>query len=110
MIGQGNDTYELVVNLVDAWRPSQNYGHESKFQKEVSEFLDEQLNKDIGGGMGDMMGGGGPNYVVSRERGNSRGEVVINDTVGIEMKRHFSNSQKKKLRGQLVDYADNYPT
>jgi hypothetical protein len=25
------------------------------------------------------------------------------------MKRHFSNDQKRKLRGQLEDYADNYP-
>ncbi|WP_336001700.1 hypothetical protein [Halorientalis halophila] len=105
MFGEGNQTYQQVVELVDAWRPSQNYGHESKFQKELSEFLDEELNRQTGG----IMGGNGDNHVVSRERGNSRGDVVIDDLVGIEMKRHFSNSQKKKLRGQLEDYADNYP-
>jgi len=35
--------------------------------------------------------------------------VVVDDEVGIELKRNFTNSQKKKkLRGQLEDYADNY--
>ena len=110
MFGQGNQTYQKVVDLVHAWRPSQDYGHESKFQKELAEFLDEQLNNQDSGMMGGIMGGGGgDNYVVGRERGNARGDIVIDDTVGIEMKRHFSNSQKRKLRGQLEDYADNYP-
>lgn len=110
MFGQDNQTYQKVVELLDAWRPSQDYGHESKFQSELSDFLDEELNKQNDGLMGDMMGGGGgSNHVVSRERGNARGDVVVDDTVGIEMKRHFSNDQKRKLRGQLEDYADNYP-
>ncbi|MFC7133750.1 MULTISPECIES: hypothetical protein [Salinibaculum] len=112
MFGQDDQTYQTVLNLVDAWRPSQDYGHESKFQNELAEFLEEQLNEQSGGGVLDMMaggGGGGGNHVVSRERGTSRGDVVVDDIVGIEMKRHFSNSQKRKLRGQLEDYADNYP-
>ena len=110
MIGNGNQTYQTVIELVEAWRPAKNYGHESKFQNDLSDFLDEELNKQNDSGMGDLMGGGGSGgYVVSRERGNSRGDVVIDDTVGIEMKRYFSNDQKKKLRGQLEDYADNYP-
>jgi len=109
MFGQGNQTYQKVVDLLHAWRPSQDYGHESKFQKELAEFLDEQLNNQNDGLMGGVMNGGGDNYVVSRERGNARGDVVVDDTVGIEMKRHFSNDQKRKLRGQLEDYADNYP-
>lgn len=109
MFGQDDQTYQKVIELVKAWRPSQDYGHESKFQKELSEFLDEELNRESEGMMGGMMGGGGSNHVVSRERGNARGDVVIDDTVGIEMKRHFSNDQKRKLRGQLEDYADNYP-
>jgi len=110
MFGEGNQTYQNVVELIQAWRPSQDYGHESKFQKELAGFLDEELNQQSGGIMDEMMGSsGGDNYVVSRERGNARGDIVVNDTVGIEMKRHFSNDQKRKLRGQLEDYADNYP-
>ena len=109
MFGQGNQTYQTVLELVTAWRPSKDYGHESKFQKELAEFLDEELNKQSGNIVDEMMGSGGSNHVVSRERGNARGDVVIDDTVGIEMKRHFSNRQKRKLRGQLEDYADNYP-
>jgi hypothetical protein len=113
MIGGGNQPFQAVVDLVEAWRPAKDYGHENKFQTELSEFLDEQLNESSGGpgGMDGLFGGGsgGTNHIVSRERGNSRGDVVVDDVVGIEMKRHFSNDQKKKLRGQLEDYSDNYP-
>jgi len=77
------------------------YNHENKFQSDLQDFLDKELNDSSG-----IFGGG--NYVVSTERGVSRGDVVIDDLIGIELKRNFSNSQKKKLRGQLEDYADNY--
>lgn len=96
-----------VWDLVQRWNPSQVYDHENKYQSELQDYLDEALNEG-GGGMGFGLGGGGGGYAVSTERGTSYGDVVVNDTVGIELKRNFSNSQKRKLRGQLEDYADNY--
>lgn len=48
------------------------------------------------------------NYEVSRERGTSRADVAINDEIGVEMKRNFSNSQEKKLKGQIEDQLGNY--
>lgn len=105
MFGGERQTYQEVVDLVERWRPSKAYGHERKFQSELQEYLEERLNSGGGG----ILGGGGQNHVVSTERGTSRGDVVIDDAIGIELKRDFTNSQKKKLRGQLEDYADNYP-
>ncbi len=105
MIG-GQDTFRQTLQGVEAWIPSKAYDHESKFQKELQEFLDDYLNNQSDG-MGLGMGTG-EEYVVSRERGKSRGDVVVDDVVGIEMKRDLSNSQTKKLRGQIEDYADNY--
>lgn len=96
-----------VWNLVRQWTPSQVYDHERKYQSELQQYLDEALNQG-GGGMGIGLGGGGGSHAVSKERGTSYGDVVVDDTVGIELKRNFSNSQKRKLRGQLEDYADNY--
>lgn len=104
MFGGEQDTYRTVVALVERWCPSKAYGHERKFQSELQEYLEENLNSNGGGWMGN-----GGNCVVSTERGTSRGDVVVDDVVGIELKRNFSNSQKKKLRGQLEDYADDYP-
>ncbi|MBX0323025.1 hypothetical protein EGH21_08300 [Halomicroarcula sp. F13] len=52
MIGNGNQTYQTVIELVEAWRPAKNYGHESKFQNDLSDFLDEELNKQNDSGMG----------------------------------------------------------
>jgi hypothetical protein len=84
------------------------YDHERKYQSELQDYLDQALNESSGGmGMGLGMGGGG-SHAVSTERGTSYGDVVVDDTVGVELKRNFSNSQKRKLRGQLEDYAENY--
>lgn len=107
MLG-GNSLGRNVLNLVEQWVPSQVYDHENKYQTELQEFLDQSLNEQ-GGGMGlglGMSGGGG--HVVNKEHGTSYGDVVVDGTVGVELKRNFSNSQKKKLRGQLEDYAENY--
>lgn len=95
-----------VWDLVQRWNPSQVYDHERKYQSELQSYLNEQLNES-GGGMGLGMSGG-QSYSVSTERGTAYGDVVVDDTVGIELKRNFSNDQKRKLRGQLEDYGDNY--
>jgi hypothetical protein len=95
-----------VLDLVKRWNPSQVHGRENKYQSELQDYLDEELNSQ-GGGMGLGMGGSG-GHVVSTERGTAYGDVVVDDVVGVELKRNFSNSQKKKLRGQLEDYADSY--
>jgi hypothetical protein len=105
MGGIGPDVWDLVQR----WTPSEVYGHENEYQSELQSYLDEALNEGNSGmGMGVGLGGGGGGHAVSTERGTSYGDVVIDDTVGIELKRNFSNSQKRKLRGQLEDYADNY--
>jgi hypothetical protein len=95
-----------VWDLVQQWTPSREYDHENKFQSELQGFLDEQLNQS-GGAMGVGLGGNA-SHAVSTERGTSYGDVVVDDTVGVELKRNFTNSQKRKLRGQLEDYGDNY--
>ena len=46
--------------------------------------------------------------VVEREHGTVNGDVVINGDIGIEMKRDLSNSQTKKLRGQIEAYQKEY--
>lgn len=107
MLG-GNQLGRQVLDLVESWTPSAVYSHENKFQSELQEYLDDSLNSQRGGLGVDLGMGGGGGHTVSTERGTSYGDVVVDDEVGIELKRNFSNSQKKKLRGQLEDYADNY--
>lgn len=108
MLG-GDQLGQQVLNHVERWVPAQKYGHENKYQSELQDYLDDALNNQGGmTGMGLGMGGGSGGHAVSTEHGTSYGDVVVDNTVGIELKRNFSNSQKKKLRGQLEDYADNY--
>lgn len=95
-----------VWRLVRNWTPTEVHDHERKYQPELQDYLDEQLNG--GGGPMDVGMGGGRSHAVSTERGTAYGDVVVDDTVGIELKRNFSNSQKRKLRGQLEDYGDSY--
>ncbi|WP_416838504.1 hypothetical protein [Haloferax sp. DFSO52] len=107
MLGGGN-LGRNVLNLVEQWVPSQVHDHENKYQSELKAYLDDALNEQAGGMGFDIGMSGGGGHVVSTEHGTSYGDVVVDGTVGIELKRNFSNSQKKKLRGQLEDYADNY--
>lgn len=108
MLG-GDQLGRKVLTHVEQWVPSQVYDHENKYQSELQDYLDDALNNQGGmTGMGLGLGAGRSGHAVSTERGTSYGDVVVDDTVGIELKRNFSNSQKKKLRGQLDDYADNY--
>lgn len=104
MFGGGQD-FEKVVGLIQDWVPSQEYGHENDFQKELQSFLEKELNENQQAGPGF---GSQQNYEVSRERGTSRADIAINDEIGIEMKRDFSNSQEKKLKGQIEDQLGNY--
>lgn len=107
-MGIGNPLAGNVLDHVERWIPSDVYGHEKEYQSELQDYLDESLNQQSGGlNLGTGAGGGG-GHVVSTERGTSHGDVVVDDKIGIELKRNFSNSQKKKLRGQIEDYADNY--
>lgn len=71
----GGGVARRVSELVEQWNPSQVYDHENKYQTELQQYLDEQLNEQ--GGMGLGMGGGGGGHVVSTERGVSRGDVVV---------------------------------
>lgn len=107
MLGGDNQLFREVLTAVDAWVPTKEYGHESKFQNELQGFLDSELNSG-GGGLGLDMGCGGER-VVERESGRARADIVVNQTVGIEMKRELSNSHTKKLRGQIEEYLAEYP-
>lgn len=111
MMGGDQQTFELVIDLVESWIPQEAYGHEREFQKELQEYLDVQLNESQSGG--GIPGLGGTNQQrdlpVSTERGKARADVVVDDTVGIELKRDLTNSQRKKLDGQIKDYLREYP-
>ncbi len=109
----GNQIGQTVWELVQQWVPSQVHDHERKYQSELQDYLDERLNNPnergigIGGGIGTGLGDR-QSHQVSIERGTAYGDVVVDDIVGIELKRNFTNSQKRKLRGQLEDYGENY--
>jgi hypothetical protein len=92
-----------VVSAIEEWTPSEAYGHESKFQNELQEYLDRRLNANNG-----MIIGGNEEIVVEREHGNANGDVVVNGEIGIEMKRDLSNSQTNTLRGQIEEYQKEY--
>lgn len=107
MMGGNRQLYEEVLSLVEYWIPEKAHGDERKFQTELKEFLERELNA----GNNDPLGmGGGKDYVVKKEHGSSRADIAIDDVVGIEMKRDLTNSRaKRELQGQIEDYLDNYP-
>lgn len=109
-MGGDQQTFDHVIDLVRAWIPEKEYGHERKFQSELQDYLDHQLNeRQQSGGIGAVGGGQQRDLPISTERGKSRADVVVDDVVGIELKRDLTNSQRKKLEGQIKDYLREYP-
>lgn len=106
MLGNQN-TFGETLDIVEYWVPKKAYGHENKFRDELKRFLDRNLNhnRDAGG----ILGGMKRELPVTSEHGKAKGDVVVDDVVGIELKRDFSNDQKNKLEGQINSYLDNYP-
>lgn len=100
---QAAELYKKVIREIQNWVPSQDYDHESKFQNELLDVLDERLNGGGGGVLGQSR-----EIPVYRERGRSNADLSVDDIVGVEMKRDLSNGQAKKLRGQIETYLDNY--
>lgn len=58
-----------------------------------------------------MLGGGigSGDYVVRKEYGHVNADIAVDDDVGIELKYNLTNSQTKKLRGQIESYRDEFP-
>lgn len=94
-----------VVQLIEDWRPEKAYRSETKFQNDLQDWLDAQLNSGGGG----LLGGGGGEAVVTREHGQVNADVCVDGEIGIEMKRDFTNSKKDRLRGQIEKYREHYP-
>lgn len=98
MFGAGDRVYRLV----ERWTPEKSYQHEKRFQKDLYEYLQAELNQ--GGGFM-----GGQQHTVEREHGRSYADIAVDGEVGIELKRDLSNSQTKKLRGQIETHREEYP-
>ena len=98
MFGAGDRVYRLV----ERWTPEKSYQHEKRFQKDLYEYLHAEFNH--GGGFI-----GGHQHTIEREHGRSYADIAVNGEVGIELKRDLSNSQTKKLRGQIETHRQEYP-
>ena len=99
MFGAGDRVYRLV----ESWIPEKSYQHEKRFQKDLYNYLQAELDQ------GDALMAGGQQHVVEREHGRSYADIAVDGEVGIELKRDLSNSQTKKLRGQIETHRQEYP-
>ncbi len=87
---------QQTLELVEAWHPRELHDTEWEFRDDLKEYIQDHFNRQ------------GGTVAVSSERGRSRGDIVIDDCVGIELKNRFSNNQERRLRDQLYDYQDEY--
>lgn len=90
-------THELVKD----WVPEEEHEREYDYQQELQQYLDTQLNS--GGMMGQQS-----THIVETEHGQQNADIAVDDTVAIELKRNLTNSDTKKLRGQIDAYQRDY--
>jgi len=99
----GGQLGSQVLRQVENWVPEKAYRKESKFQDDLKEYLEQQLNSGSG------MMGQSQTHSIRKERGKSRADVAVDDEVGIELKRAVTNAKLRRLRDQIHDYKDEYP-
>lgn len=90
-------THELVKD----WIPEEEYDREYDYQQDLQQYLDAELNS--GGMMGQQS-----THVVETEHGQQSADIAVDDTVAIELKQDLTNSNTKKLRGQIDAYQREY--
>ncbi|WP_096395114.1 hypothetical protein [Halorubrum trapanicum] len=90
-------THELVKD----WVPEEEHDREYDYQQDLQQYLDTQLNS--GGRMGQQS-----THVVETEHGQQNADIAVDDTVAIELKQDLTNSNTKKLRGQIDAYQREY--
>lgn len=76
-----------IVELVEHWQPARWYRHEKKFEKDLAEFLREEL----------------PDTTV-RTQGRQRIDIRVGEELGIELKRKLTPTKVDRLIGQLERY------
>lgn len=90
-----------VADLIKRWSPNK-YSGEAAYQKDLAEFLREELNR------GGMFGGHQSRIPVTREKKRSLIDILVDNNIGIELKYNLrSKSAIDRLMGQIGDHLAN---
>lgn len=84
MFGGGPD----IVGLVDRWRPEKWYRSEKKFENDLADYLRQNTGQQT----------------TVRTQGRSNIDILVNDQIGVELKRKLTPSKVDRLMGQLGRY------
>ncbi|PTD94874.1 hypothetical protein C9439_00085 [archaeon SCG-AAA382B04] len=101
-----NDIYDKVLKIVENWCPSKSYSHERRFQNELRDYLSERLNSP-------NQGFGGlqkkRNIPVETEKGREiKADILVDETVPIEVKRNLKRRHYRGLDSELSDYLKEF--
>ena len=84
MLGGGPN----IVGLVEQWRPEKWYRSEKKFEEDLADYLRKNTGRQT----------------KVRTQGRSNIDILVNDHIGIELKRKLTPSKVDRLMGQLGRY------
>jgi len=98
MFGNEPPLDDLVESIVRDWQPRQRYGREHEYKTDLEGYLETELNAPDPE----------PPYAVATNRSRSACDIVVDDTVGVELKRNPDSAAVDRLRGELETYLDRY--
>lgn len=102
-----NNKFDEIVNLVESWVPEKDYSHEKRFQRDLHNYLEEQLEAKGSGFINLGMQNRQEDYVEAEDN-KSLCDLAVNDNIGIELKRDFSRSSFDRAVGQIERHKENY--
>ncbi len=102
----GFDTlFEDSIRTIRSWKPTQKYGDEGKYQKELIDILKKELNER----QDPYSLGQKKRITISSEAGRGLCDIGINRQIGIELKKDLKKkAQIDRLAGQIMEFKKDY--
>jgi len=106
MFGGGGELAARVFDAVERWTLTRAYATKAGYRADLRAYLDDALNRRDDRDTVERWDHG--SHIVTTKPGVVSGDIDVDDTVGIELTCGFDATERPKLRGRLVDYADAY--
>ncbi len=100
-----SDLFDDSIRAIRSWKPTQKYGDEGKYQKELIDFLRKELDKRQ-----DPFSLGQKRLItITPEAGRGLCDIGINRQIGIELKKDLKKkAQIDRLAGQIMEFKKEY--
>jgi len=96
--------FDDVINIIEDWKPNEDYPNENNYRDDLMKFLRNELNKPNSLALGQP-----ERITIKKDAGRGYCDIVVDNRIGIELKKDLRRKKDvDRLSGQLLDYKKEY--